>query len=84
MTPAEYLKEVSDAMDHEPSVYAVGRGGRGNLVTREKKHLAENSNARSSSEKKSDSVRPVWSLRSNKSVDSEGGLWNKLKSTISH
>lgn len=73
MTPAEYLKEVNDAVNVEPEVYAVGRGGRGNMVSRKQK-----------SEKKSESVHPIWSLRSNKSSDSESGLWTKLKSTISH
>lgn len=34
MTPAEYLKEVNDAVNVEPSIYAVGRGGRGNMVSR--------------------------------------------------
>lgn len=37
MTPSEYLKEVHDAVEVEPSRYTVGRGGRGNFVSREKK-----------------------------------------------
>lgn len=75
MTPAEYLKEVNDAVNVEPSIYAVGRGGRGNMVSRKNK---------SSESDKSNSVRPIWSLRSNKSNDGENGIWTKLKATISN
>lgn len=76
MTPSEYLKEVQDALDVEPSVYAVGRGGRGNFVSRDKK--------KKTGKEHLNNVRPIWSLRSSDSQDSEGRLWDRLKSTLSH
>ncbi len=33
-TPGEYLAEVEKAVDKEPEMYAVGRGGQGNIVRR--------------------------------------------------
>lgn len=86
MTPSEYLKEVQDAMDVEPTRYAVGRGGRGNIVDKSKR-------TQKTSLEKENTLSTVFSVpafsrrRSNdgsrKSEDSEG-LWSKLRTTLSH
>ncbi|VVT55845.1 uncharacterized protein SAPINGB_P004767 [Magnusiomyces paraingens] len=72
MTPTEYLKEVERATA-EPSRYSIGRGGRGNLVQKNKKE-----------ENNSDNLKPMFSLRSRRSINEEDGLWSRLKVTLSN
>lgn len=78
MTPSEYLKEVSDARDSEPSRYAVGRGGRGNIVNKSK-----NTN-RSPSRNGLTSVFSMPGRRRPSGESDKDGLWSRLRTTLSN
>lgn len=81
MTPSEYLNEVHQALDVEPSRYSVGRGGRGNFVDREKTQKKAQKTPEENNNKKD--IKPIWSLRSNRDSE-DSGLWSRLKSTMSN
>lgn len=86
MTPAEYLKEVSDALDCEPVRYSVGRGGRGNMV--DKRKSSSISRERGGDNNELAQAKTVSSFGRRRSRDSDKedkeGLWAKLRTTLSH
>lgn len=77
MTPSEYLKEVSDAMDHEPTRYSVGRGGRGNIVKKKTTQASTQGSNRLTS------VFSMPGRRPSGDADKEG-IWSKLRTTLSN
>lgn len=83
MTPAEYLKEVSDALDCEPVRYSVGRGGRGNMV--DKRKSASVSRERDYELGQVKTLSSFGRRRSRESdKEDKEGLWAKLRTTLSH
>lgn len=77
LTPQEYLQEVHEARDVEPERYFTGRGGRGNIVCKDKRKGSASTDSSASSTE---------SLKRS-ATSSSGGqskLWSRLKTTLTH
>lgn len=93
MTPEEYLKEVHDSRDVEPSCYAVGRGGFGNTVYRDREKgrarspldlVSSPSKSSSSSNLSSNNSGFFPSKSSPLGNQHSRSLWSRLKTSISN
>jgi hypothetical protein len=78
LTPQEYLQEVHEALDVEPERYFTGRGGRGNLVRKDKRK--DSASSTSGDNTSTRSLKPSTTSGSS----NQNKLWSRLKTTLTH